>query len=571
MGCFKDPQMKPIMSEMLRYQKALHRKVKENSGRSSDASSVLVTDMLNALPGNADLEALTERYLVNMETVLRVVHVPTFRKQCGEIQNCRTSPNLTLPPSIPESVLAQLLAVVSIASRLSDSNDTQAASQPLSEEQIVTCFALIKKWLDGLKGKQRLNIDSLRAETLLLVAKSVNMDSLPELWKESGSLVRVAMAMGLHRDPESSTALSPFAKEQRRKLWQTIVELDMQFALAIGMPVAVQASDFNPRTLLHVNDEELVEDMPNYPPEKPVDVWSDALPQIILGSYMKHRLDATSILSRDIDFNRDIDRILFLAKDLEAGLRSLQATLPKQSKMKQRLFSDIMLDVHLRRPSLALYQTIALSEHSSRFPEARKGVLRNSIAILSHLDALDPAVADPNTIKSNNYLNFFHILCKDDIIRSALILCHEIRAFNSSSSTSLPVDPALLATSADDSMSWTKHGLTRMVENTLNNHLQRLGEFGSNLKVIVPLSVILQSVRSDGTSQGKRELMIRGTERIVRACRKSLPLPSNDSTPQNGNTPNMHLVRIIFFTFLPHSLTVRSLRPLSPTSQVVET
>ncbi|TVY17062.1 Transcription factor lepE [Lachnellula arida] len=534
---FSDSTMAPIVNEMTIYQRALHRKM-QPLNRSFEDRTSLVAEMLNSLPENTNVEALKERYLANMETVLRVVHVPSFRRQCSEIQSSQTAHNSTLPSTVPASVLAQLLAVISIASRLSDSNVMNASEQALSEEQVATCLTLIPKWLESLNAKERLTIDTLRAETLLLMARFANMVPLPDLWKESGALVRSAMAMGLHRDPEHSN-LSLFVKEQRRKLWQTIVELDLQFSLATGMPCAVQSSDIGSRTLLRVNDDELVEDMLNYPVDRPIEAWSDALPQNLLASAIKPRLDATNLLARDIDFSADIDRILSLAKYLELAMRSIQARLPKQPKMKQRLLSDIMLDVYLRRPAIALYQTVALSDQASHHPEARKGVLRNSVAILTHLDALDPAIADLDTIQSKDYLNFFHILFRDDIIKSSILLCYEIRAFHLPIITSPPVDPALLDNS-EDSIPWTKHSLTRIVENTLNSYLQRLGEFGSDLKIILPLSIILQSVRFDGTPEGKRDLMIRGSERVLQACRKAISLPPiHDSQPRNGTAPNI--------------------------------
>ncbi|TVY35101.1 Fusarisetin A cluster transcription factor [Lachnellula subtilissima] len=537
-GSFTDSTMAPIVNEMTIFQRALHRKIKPLDRLFEDRTA-LVAEMLNSLPENTIVEALKERYLANMETVLRAVHVPTFRRQCSEIQSSRTAHNSTLPSTVPESVLAQLLAIISIASRLSDSKDMKTLEQTVSEERVTTYLTLIPKWLDSLKGKERLTIDTLRVETLLLMARFANMATLLDLWKESGGLVRAAMAVGLHRDPEHSSGLSPFVKEQRRKLWQTIVELDLQFSLATGMPCAVQSSDIGSRTLILVNDDDLVEDMPNYPVERPLDTWCDALPQNLLASAMKPRLDATNLLARDIDFNADIDRILFLAKYLELGMRAIQARLPQQPKMKQRLLSDIMLDVHLRRPAIALYQTVALSDQASRHPEARKGVLRNSVAILTHLDALDPAIADLDTIQSKDYLNFFHILFRDDIIKSSILLCYEIRAFHLPIITSPPVDPALLDNSSQESIPWTKHSLTRIVENTLNSYLQLLGEFGTDLKIILPLSILLQSVRFDGTPEGKRDLMIKGSERVLQACRKAIPLPkAQDAQPQNGTAPN---------------------------------
>jgi len=536
---------------MAAFQRAIHPKSKLPD-RSFDSRAALIGEMLNCLPENSILESLSEKYLVNLETVLRVVHIPTFRKQISEIQAWRSSAGTTLPPHIHESILAQLLSVISISARLSDSTDFRSAVQQLSEEQIARPNNLVQKWLDGLKGKERLHMDALRAQTLLLIAQSIKQASSQALWKEAGTLVRTAMTMGFHRDPETSPGLPPFEKEQRRKLWQTIVELDLQYSLALGMPTAVQSSDYNSNPLLHVDDDRLIQDMSAYPEEQPGGEWSEAIPQILLGSVMRPRLDAANILARDVVFPRDAHKILSLARNLENGLRSLQSFSASHLKKQQRLFSNVMLDVHLRRPALALYQIIALSDQASKYPEARKGALRCSVAILSHLDALDPAVADLDTIKSKDYLNFFHIIYKNDILQSALLLCHEIRAFNKQSVSST-LDPALTENMTDESIPWTKHSLTRIVENTLNSLLQRLGEFGSCLKVILPLSIILQSVRSDGTPDGKRDLMMRGAERVLHTCRKVLPPPEiQGKICPNGNTPGMQMVCI---TFVPSCLS----------------
>jgi len=199
-----------------------------------------------------------------------------------------------------------------------------------------------------------------------------------------------------------------------------------------------------------------------------------------------------------------------------------------------------MLDVQLRRPTLYIYQHIMLSEHSRQYPEAHKGALRSAIAILSHLDALDPEVADPNTIKSRDQLNLFHVLCKKDIIQAALILCLEIQSFSLSSQAGQQ-DTDGGQGLRDELLPWTKTSLTRIVENTLNSLLQRLGEFGSDLKDILPLSVVLQSARSDGSPEDKKLLMRKGTERVLKACREAVPnipvtlAPSHEAAIQNSD------------------------------------
>jgi hypothetical protein len=86
-----------------------------------------------------------------------------------------------------------------------------------------------------------------------------------------------------------------------------------------------------------------------------------------------------------------------------------------------------MLDLFIRRPSLAIYRTVALSPQRNSYPEARKGAIRSSTELLSHLDVLDPTVADLNVIKDRDLLNLFYVLCKNDIIQSAHFLCYEIQ------------------------------------------------------------------------------------------------------------------------------------------------
>ncbi|EPE31043.1 Zn2/Cys6 DNA-binding protein [Glarea lozoyensis ATCC 20868] len=531
---FRDSEVAATMTEISKYHSILNPKIR-SVGQYS-LSEAMFSQMLQALPDNSTINSLARKYTSNLENVLRVVHIPEYTKVCWEITIMRQNPTSRRPAHISEATLAQLLATLTISSRLSDTSE--AGVQQLPEALISQYLELVKCWLEGLKGKQRITLPVIRVETLLLIANMYKMKPLPQLWKDSGSLVRVGMVMGLHRDPESIVGMSLFEKEQRRKIWQTIVELDLQFSLAIGLPPAIQSTDFSLKPLLNIDDEDLTEGMIEYPNPQPQSIWTDALPQIILASSLNERLDTANILARNIDIDNDAEDILSRAKSLEQNHQALQGTLPPRTKPRHTLFSNILLDVFIRRYSLALYRTVTLSEQGSNFLETRKGNLRGCVAILSHLDALDPAVADLDTIKSKNYLNVFHILCKNDINQAALLLCYEIRSFRTPGREQSSIH--------DESTPWTKHSLTRIVENTLNGYLQRIGEFGSDLKVILPLSIVLHSVRSDGTSEGQRRLMIQGIERVLLACRKAVPdaRVSWDYSPHpsNAHTPNSQML-----------------------------
>jgi hypothetical protein len=257
---------------------------------------------------------------------------------------------------------------------------------------------------------------------------------------------------------------------------------------------------------------------------------------------MKERLDATNILAGNVSLVEDVEKLLSLARFFEHSLQELPTPSRAEEAWGQRnerdpgkLFMKIMLDVQLRRPTLCMYQYIMLSEQGGRYPEARKGAVRSAVAMLNHLDALDPEVADPNTIKNRDQLNLLHLLCKKDIIQAALILCLEIRSFSlASREGERRVNGVQIL--QDELLPWTKTSLTRIVENTLNSLLQRLGEFGSDLKDILPLIVVLQSARSDGTPEDKKLLMRKGTERILKACREALPhIAHTPAASHNGS------------------------------------
>lgn len=492
----------------MKYRKSLHPKPQAVCTFAVDGEAML-REMLRVLPDDSTIDALVLRYVSNFENVLRIVHVPTFMKQCLEIKAMRHTMNLSRLVHVPEAALPQLLAIMAISSRLSDSNEPGV--RRISDPLIAQYLEITRNWLERLKGKLRITLPVIRTEALLLVAKIVKLVPTPQLWKESGSLIRIAMVMGIHWDPENLTSISCFEKEQRRKIWHTIVELDLQLSLATGLSPAIQSSDFHSVALVNVDDDDLVEGMTEYPVSLSRSVWTDALPQIILASSIKERLGIANMLARNLSIEAKAIELVGRAKDLE---KALQSNLPQRTKPRHTLFSNLLLDVFVRRFSQALYRTVALSEQGPRFPESRRGTLRDSVAILSHIDALDPAVADLDTIKSRDYLNLFHILCKSDINQAALLLCYEIRSLRSPSQECPDIH--------DSSTPWTKHSLTRMVENTLNGHLLRLGEFESDLKIILPLSIVLHSIRSDGTPSGQRELMIRGTERVLSACRSAI-------------------------------------------------
>ena len=89
------------------------------------------------------------------------------------------------------------------------------------------------------------------------------------LWTINGILVRKAMLLGYHRDPDSFPSMKPFEAEMRRRLWHALAQLDLLFSFQLGLPSMIQYSTTDvapPRSLF---EEELYENMPQLPPSRP--------------------------------------------------------------------------------------------------------------------------------------------------------------------------------------------------------------------------------------------------------------------------------------------------------------
>ncbi|PMD38661.1 hypothetical protein L207DRAFT_634685 [Hyaloscypha variabilis F] len=524
---FKDPELSGLVQELAAYQNAFQPKDKTRHVLPQDRDEFMV-EMIKALPSSFLFGILQARYIQNWETLWRVLHIGTFMKECDQVSQVIESGSSSLPAHINDWVIPQILAIISTASRLNDPNERGSTTERISDDQITKNCVMIKGWLDSLQGKSLVNFPVLQTRTLLLLARQANLANPAELWVESGILVRHAMVMGVHQDPEP-WEFSPFDREARRKLWLTIVELDLQFSLAAGMPSSVFSNIFNIRQILNVDDQDLTPEMSDYPSTKPTTIYTDALPQLALAASLPLRIQITNLLGSNLNLATSAPHLLRLATDLETHLSALPPSLRSASSNKRlhRFFTSIQLELSIRRPLLALYRTISMSEIGSKHPEARKGAVRNALSILGNLDALDPAVADLSVVKGREYLNLFHILHRNSILQSALVLCYEIKLSNSSSTSTSSASPHELEAEKERDIDWgigqSRVSFTRVVENTVTGMLERIGEWGCDLKDILPLAVALSAVRCDGDEVQRRDMMRRATERVRDACRVARP------------------------------------------------
>ncbi|EGX91521.1 C6 zinc finger domain-containing protein [Cordyceps militaris CM01] len=170
---------------------------------------------------------LVEAYLATYEGVYRVLHVPTFRREYAAYW---ADPAAAAAADEAFVVLLQLCLVL---------GSTVRAQRPAAlKATAVRWIYEAHTWLILPPEKGRMTLTGIQIQCLLTLAKMTCGVSADLTWVMAGGLLRTAMYMGLHRDPSRLADMTVFRAEMRRRLWATILELNLLYAFeAGGMPL----------------------------------------------------------------------------------------------------------------------------------------------------------------------------------------------------------------------------------------------------------------------------------------------------------------------------------------------
>lgn len=295
-------------------------------------------------------DELVGLYLTYVESTHRILHIPSFLRAVDEFWATLDSPDVSA------SFVVQLLLVLAIAWNLADVGSLQGKSPvPLKCYAAVEWVLHAEKWLNNTHVK-RPEITSLRLRILLITAQNRCGMNRSQAWLATGQLVKSAMMAGYHRDPSKYSQISAFSKEMRRRVWMTIVELDLQVAIDRGMPPSVQSLDFDSLPALNINDDEIHESTQDVPGNRSTSDITDcsfatglarSLPARLKACHLMHspRISCRyeEIQRLDCELSRELSRIpAWVISDVTDPIIQQKITLWKamiETKLAQSLLS----------------------------------------------------------------------------------------------------------------------------------------------------------------------------------------------------------------------------------------
>ncbi|RAO72650.1 uncharacterized protein BHQ10_008662 [Talaromyces amestolkiae] len=238
------------------------------------------------VPMKSVADTLVQTYLDRFEVLHRVLDKSAFIAE----YNC----HWTSPLCTPSSFLVQLLLVSATAAIFHSEIYTDVEGQQPIRDQVMCWIGAAESWLHLPTNQPPQSWNILATHCLLLIAKRANYIQENSLWMSTGAVIRWAMAAGYHREAPSTARISHYQREMRRRLWATIVELDLQAAVERGMPPNIGVEDFHLKSPLNIDDKSLQElrDSDNdLPEEMPNDVLTDTFFQSQLCSSLTVRLE----------------------------------------------------------------------------------------------------------------------------------------------------------------------------------------------------------------------------------------------------------------------------------------
>ncbi|KAK3904905.1 Acetamidase regulatory protein [Staphylotrichum tortipilum] len=323
------------------------------------------------LPAMLVANGLVDCYLKSSETVLRVLHIPSFRRDYDAVWDRSKTPD---PAFL---VLLKLVMAIGATSYDSTFSLRTSATRWVYEAQT---------WLSAPEFKSRLGIRALQNSILLLIAREATGVGDDMVWATAGLTLRVAMYMGLHRDPAGlgPKTTTPLVAEMRRRLWNTVLELLVQASLNSGGPPLISADDFDTEPPGNFDDDQLTGAVGEDPVPRPDDQFTQTTIAIAVRNMFPQRLAIAKYLN-DLSSCGTYAETIKLDTELRDAFKTLTRTLQAFKALPARGPSDLellLVDLLVRRYFLSLHLPFfapALKE--SAFAFSRRVVVESALHV----------------------------------------------------------------------------------------------------------------------------------------------------------------------------------------------
>ncbi|KAJ5733273.1 hypothetical protein N7533_013720 [Penicillium manginii] len=478
------------ISKLLKEVRSLRRLIK---GRQAPRLMDPTPSLLNDLPSREICDELVRHYLRTLGLIYRVLHVPKFYEDYERFWEHRAS--------VSTGFMFKLLLILAIGSIFHcNPGPANEVGIPVRRWLYATQW-----WLAGPFEKESNNLEGLQVHCLLLLCRQAYAIDKEVNWTSVGTLMRQAIHQGLHRDPKNFPTLSVFDSELRRRIWGTIIEINVQLSIDAAMPPLLGPNDCDTLPPSNIDDKDFDQTTASLPSLRPREFYTSASLQILLLESYPLRLQVARTIN-ECAKAQSYENALQLGKELTASCKEMShyfhtfISCTGDQPMPPTRFHHRLLDTLLRRFILNLYRPFTIeATHDPRFYLSRKLSLESALIMASYGDIPTDSFDNKMTHRDLQRLSlsgagiFKGYLSLDVMVVIGLEIITQMEdevACQPAGSSSLPFD------SVDQMAEATRAPLVQALEKLMDHLYQGLAAGIPSMKRYCLLGGILAQVRS---------------------------------------------------------------------------
>lgn len=490
-----------------------------------------IRDLRETLPVKETCDDLIRCYLRTFEPMYRIIHVPSFWNEYSQVWVGEHAS--TLQPVF----LVKLSLILAIGTTFKEVSDDAEANHLWRLAQ--TWIQNAQWWLTGPSEKTTYNLDGLQVFCLLLLARQTTFNCRGATsWLSSGSLLRAAITMGLHRNPKLFPGLSLYQREIRARLWTTVLELSVQCCLDLGLPLNFSDIDYDACSPSNYNDSDL--ESGSEPTPKPMDIPTDSSLQVLLAQSLPLRVEVIRLLN-DFRHQQSYEKALEIGTKLRAACRDVAAFF-HSSKVADGNFADTcslrpnvfhrkLMDMQLRRFIMFLHRDFMLQARADpRFYLSRKVCVEAALVIAS----------SDKGANLNQPLQRWEDTWRLALVGRGLFKCS--LSFDAMLILSLEVitqlqdeaTPSYEAGILDEIAKTTRAPLIQVLESMQEQLTQLIARGNTSLKRLLFVNAHLTQIRALESGQPMKQAVYEAHAQTLRNCVAVLREATAGATPQES-------------------------------------
>lgn len=358
-------------------------------------------NLFDLVPNRSIADRLVNLYFDTFELTYRILHRPTFWR---DYEFFWRSPEQAPPGFVP--VLLLVMATVRCMSPKEPLSFNHEGSTVRSEA--IQWIRACDLWLTQQSQKHRF-LAMYQVMCLRFLAASASSLKVKEAYTGAENLLNYFKAAGMHRDPHLlDDRCSPYEAEMRRRLWATVMELELQASIDRGMPSSLAGLTFDCPPPLNINDENFVEQSLKVPVAKPSGEYTKTSFLDISSKSLSLRISLCSLIN-DPSSSLTFDDVLRYEQQINEILDSTP-----EWRGVDTTQASTLLDLQLRQFLLLIHTPFARRKGSSHYRYSRMVCFETAKHILDQHSKL---------ISSDN---FTISLVREDVYRAALSICHNV-------------------------------------------------------------------------------------------------------------------------------------------------